>query len=82
LRQYELRVVVFTRQSCPLCKTAIAAAHSVFGTENVTLVDVDLDLGLLEKYTARVPVVETHGGVVIAEGVVTESMLAEFSFRR
>lgn len=82
MRQYERRVVVYTRQSCPLCDTGIAAALSVFGTENVTLVDVDLDLALLEKYTDRVPVVEMHGGVVIAEGVVTEATLRRFSFRR
>ena len=82
MRQHEQRVVVYTRQSCPLCATGIAAARSVFGTENVTLVDVDLDLGLLERYTDRVPVVEMHGGIVIAEGVVTEATLRRFSFRR
>jgi hypothetical protein len=82
LRQNEQRVVVFTRQSCPLCNTAISAAYSVFGTESVTLVDVDLDLDLLGKYTDRVPVVETHNGAVIAEGVVTEATLRRFSSRR
>jgi len=77
-----VQVVVFTRQDCPLCDEAIAAAVSAFGGENVSLVDVDLDLELLDKYTNRIPVVETHDGVVVAEGVITESELREFSSRR
>ena len=50
-------------------------ARSVFGTSNVTHVDIDLDLGLLATYTDRVPVIKTDGGDVIDEGIVEERIL-------
>jgi len=75
-------VVVYTRQACPLCDEGIAATARVFGSENIELVDIDLDLALLEKYTDRVPVVETAGGEVIAEGIVAEHMLTDYLRRR
>lgn len=70
-----MRVVVYTRQACPLCDKGIAVARSVFGADNVDLVDVDLDLNLLELYTDRVPVIETEDGAVIDEGLIDESTL-------
>ena len=70
-----MRVIVYTRRGCPLCDKGIARAHSVFGEDQVTLVDVDLDLGLLERYTERVPVIETEDGVVIDEGIISETVL-------
>lgn len=76
-----MRVVVYTRQACPLCDLGIAAARAVFGTENVTLVDVDLDIGLLQTYSDRVPVVETPEGNCIAEGLVSELALRDFNSR-
>jgi hypothetical protein len=75
-------VIIYTRQACPLCEKGVAAAVSVFGETALTLVDVDLDLELLEKYTDRVPVIETVDGIVIAEGIVEESALRESSFLR
>jgi hypothetical protein len=45
-------------------------------------VDVDLDLDLMEKYTDRVPVIETVDGVVVDEGIIEESTLRSFSSRR
>jgi hypothetical protein len=63
-----------------LCEKGVAAALSVFGETVVTLVDVDLDLDLIERYTDRVPVIETVDGIVIAEGIVEESALRESSF--
>jgi len=75
-------VIIYTRQACPLCEKGVAAAASVFGETALTLVDVDLDLELLEKYTDRVPVIETVDGIVIAEGIVEESALRESSFLR
>jgi hypothetical protein len=60
----------------------VEAAVSVFGETALTLVDVDLELELLEKYTDRVPVIETVDGIVIAEGIVEESALRESSFLR
>jgi hypothetical protein len=75
-------VIIYTREACPLCNKGIAACRAVLGEENVELVDIDLDLSLMEKYTNRVPVVETSDGVLVAEGIVTESALREFNFRR
>jgi hypothetical protein len=60
----------------------VEAAVSVFGETALTLVDVDLELELLEKYTDRVPVIETVDGIVIAEGIIEESALRESSFLR
>jgi len=77
-----MRVVVFTRQACPLCDKGIAVARSVFGVDNVDLVDVDLDLNLLERYTDRVPVIETEDGALIDEGVIDESTLRRHMIRR
>ncbi len=77
-----MAVVVYARQACPLCEEGIATAAAVFGSGNIELVDVDLDLALLEKYTDRVPVIETTGGEVIAEGVITERMLTDYLRRR
>lgn len=77
-----VEVVIYTRRDCPLCDSGIALAVSVFGEENITLVDVDLELGFMGKYTNRVPVIETLYGVVIDEGMVTEATLREFSSRR
>ncbi|MCL1601271.1 MAG: glutaredoxin family protein [Actinomycetia bacterium] len=77
-----MEVTIYTRQGCPLCDEGVAAAVSVFGVANISLVDVDLDLDLMERYTDRVPVIETVEGVVISEGIVEESTLREFSFLR
>jgi hypothetical protein len=77
-----MQVVIYTRQGCPLCDEGVAAAVAVFGAASVELVDVDLDLELMKRYTGRVPAVETLDGVVIAEGIVSESALREFISRR
>jgi hypothetical protein len=72
-----MRVRIFTRQGCPLCEKGIAAAVAVFGADNIELIDVDLDLALMERYTTRVPVIETLDGNVIAEGVIDKESLRE-----
>ncbi len=77
-----MRVVVYTRQACPLCDEGIAVARAVFGADNVDLVDIDLDLNLLERYTDRVPVIETEDGAVIDEGLIDESTLRMHMIRR
>jgi hypothetical protein len=77
-----MNVIVYTRQGCPLCEKGIDLTERVFGAGHVALVDVDLDLELMKRYTDRVPVIETEDGVVIDEGTITESTLREFSFRR
>ncbi len=73
-----MHVIVYTRRGCPLCDKGIARARRVFGEDSVRLVDVDLDLDLLERYTDRVPVVETEDGIVIDEGLVREDTLRSF----
>ncbi len=70
-----MRVIVYTRQGCPLCKKGTAVARDVFGEDRVSLIDVDLDLQLLERYTDRVPVIEAEDGTVIDEGIVSEAVL-------
>lgn len=73
-----MSVTVYTRLACPLCEKGIALARQVFGDDAVSLVDIDLDLGLLERYTDRVPVIETEDGTVIDEGLVQETTLRAF----
>ncbi len=68
-------VTIYTRQGCPLCEKGIAVARDVFGEDAVTLVDVDLDPRLLERYTDRVPVIEDRDGTVIDEGIISEAVL-------
>ena len=77
-----MNVIVYTRRDCPLGQEGIDLTERVFGAGYVELVDVDLDMGLMERYTERVPVIETEDGVVIDEGIISESALREFSFRR
>lgn len=72
-----MTVVIYTKRACPLCEDGIAVAATVFGEGNIELVDIDLDLALLEKYTDRVPVIETTGGEVIAEGIITDQSLRD-----
>ena len=70
-----MHVIVYTRRGCPLCNKGITLAREVFGEDRVTLVDVDLELDLLERYTDRVPVIETNDGTVIDEGIISEGAL-------
>jgi len=58
-----------------MCDAGIALAGQVFGSTVIELVDVDLDLALLEKYTVRVPVIEDADGTVIDEGIISEAKL-------
>jgi hypothetical protein len=70
---------IFTRQGCPLCDAGIALAREVFGSANIDLIDVDLDLALLERYSERVPVIEDSVGMVIDEGIISEGVLREYA---
>jgi len=72
-----VNITIYTRQDCPLCLEGISSAVAVFGRDRVTLVDIDLDLSLIEKYTDRVPVVETSSGEIIAEGIISVRTLRE-----
>ena len=70
-----MNVIVYTRQACPLCVAGISKAIDVFGAEHVRLVDIDLDLDLLERYTDRVPVIVTEDGTLIDEGIIDSATL-------
>ena len=59
-----------TRQDCPLCdkgKADLDKWARRIGLR-VVEVDVDSDPDLLEQFGARVPVVRTEAGLVVAEG--------------
>jgi len=77
-----MNVVIYTRQACPLCAEGTTKAIDVFGADHVRLIDVDLDLGLLEKYTDRVPVIEAEDGTVIDEGIIDTRTLKSYSVFR
>ena len=66
-------VTVYTRQGCTLCATAerLAAAEA----DEVTLIDVDADPALRDRFGTRVPVIEVDG-TIVAEGVVQSGDIA------
>ena len=68
------QVVVYTRQGCHLCAQAEAVVRRVARGHDVTLVDIDADPALVERYTVRVPVV-TVDGVEVAEFEVDPARL-------
>lgn len=68
------QVVVFTRQGCHLCAEAEAVVRRVARGHDVTLVDIDADPALAERYTVRVPVI-TVDGVEVAEFQVDPATL-------
>jgi glutaredoxin len=60
-------ITVYTRQGCHLCDEAIGVVRRVArGRAEITLVDIDADPHLTQRYTVRVPVVAVDG-VEIAE---------------
>ena len=73
-------ITIYTRQSCPLCDEGIAIARSVFG-DRISLVDVDLDLDLLERFDTRVPVIVADDGTVIDEGIIDAKVLRDHARR-
>ena len=66
-------MTVYTRQGCTLCRAAeqLAAAEA----DNVTLVDIDTDPRLQDRFGTRVPVIEI-GGTIVAEGIVQPGDIA------
>ena len=73
---------IYTRQGCPLCDAGIALAGQVFGSANLELVDVDLDLALLQEYGDRVPVIEDANGTIINEGIIDKNVLQGYARSR
>jgi hypothetical protein len=62
-----------------LCDEGIALAREVFDPATIQLIDVDLDLTLLERYTDRVPVIEDSNETVIDEGIIDEAVLRAYA---
>lgn len=59
--QYDARVVLYTRQGCHLCDDAEVLVRKF--VSDVTLVDIDADPELAQKFNTCVPVVEINGKV-------------------
>lgn len=58
---YAPKVVVYTRQGCHLCDDAIEFVQKF--VSDVTLVDIDQQEELVEKFNTCVPVVEIDGKI-------------------
>lgn len=59
--QYDAQVVLYTRQGCHCCENAEAVVRKF--VSDITLVDIDNDPELLQKFNTVVPVVEINGKV-------------------
>lgn len=71
-RRYDARVVIYTRQGCHLCDDAQELVGRY--VSDITLVDIDEDPTLVEKFTTCVPVVEINGKIRF-RGRVDERLL-------
>ncbi len=63
-----VRVTVYTRAGCGLCRDAERTVARVARRADVRIVDVDAEPGLTDRYTVRVPVVEVDGSEVCELG--------------
>ena len=69
-------ITLYTRAGCHLCEAAEAVIRATAGPDDVvSLVDIDADPALTQRYTVRVPVVEVDG-VEVAEYEVDPAQLA------
>ncbi len=60
-RRHRATVEVYTRQGCGLCEEVEQQVIAEAGKAEVRMIDVDLDPSLVERYSARVPVVVVDG---------------------
>lgn len=63
-------MIFLTRPGCPLCDKALPAARRAarWTRQELEVVDIESDDGLVVEYGLRIPVVTTDRGVVLAEG--------------
>ncbi|MFN3148179.1 glutaredoxin family protein [Bremerella sp.] len=59
--RYDAQVVLYTRKGCHCCENAEALVREF--VSDITLVDIDNDPELLQKFNTTVPVVEINGKV-------------------
>ena len=59
------RLVLYHRPGCHLCEQMLAALHSAYGDDlDISLVDVDTDPVLKQRFGSRIPVLAAEGQVL------------------
>jgi hypothetical protein len=69
-RDKSVRVTLYSKTDCGLCREAEAVARRVFGVDQVDVVDIIGDRQLEDEFVFRIPVMVVDGRVV-AEGRIT-----------
>ena len=78
-------VIFLTRPGCHLCEDALPVARRAarWARQELRIVDIETDDGLIVEYGLRIPVVTTDRGVVLAEGRIQfASLLRAAMFNR
>jgi len=75
-------LVLYHRPGCHLCEQMLAALYVTYGDEiEVSLVNVDSDPGLKDRYGMRIPVLAA-GDRVICEARLDEGAVDAYFHRR
>jgi hypothetical protein len=75
-------LVLYHRPGCHLCEQMLAALYVTYGDEiEISLVDVDSDPSLKERYGLRIPVLAA-GNKVICEARLDEAAVDAYFHRR
>lgn len=72
----QISVVLYTRETCGLCRDVDVMLRNYVKHDEVTVVDIDTDDALLKRYALRIPVV-TINGEEVAEGQITDTDIRE-----
>jgi len=71
-RRDPIAVELLVRPGCHLCEDAMHALRPVFGSRNISVINILSDRLLEDEYVFRIPVVR-YAGVVLAEGLISPS---------
>jgi hypothetical protein len=75
-------LTLYHRPGCHLCEQMLAAIYVTYGDEvEISLVDVDTDPGLKQRYGTRIPVLAA-GNEVICEARLDEGALDAYFHRK
>jgi hypothetical protein len=75
-------LTLYHRPGCHLCEQMLAAIYVTYGDEvEISLVDVDTDPGLKQRYGTRIPVLAA-GSEVICEARLDEGALDAYFQRK